>query len=182
MLRFLTAGESHGRALVVVLEGIPAGLHLDIDAIDQQLRRRQGGYGRGRRMAIESDRAQVLSGVRRGETIGGPIALMIENRDWANWQHTMSLDANPATGRRWCPARTGHAAETGPCRSCRGREVRTRGRPGHPRARQRPGDSGPGRSRCNRASAPRIRRDPHHEPRLRARRHCPAFSEAAGVV
>ena len=96
MLRFLTAGESHGRALVVVLEGIPAGLSLDIEAIDHQLRRRQGGYGRGRRMAIESDRAQVLSGVRRGETIGGPIAMVIENRDWANWQHTMSLEAEPA--------------------------------------------------------------------------------------
>jgi len=115
MLRFLTAGESHGRALVVVLEGIPAGLSLDIDAIDRQLRRRQGGYGRGRRMAIESDRAQVLSGVRRGETIGGPIAMMIENRDWVNWQHTMSLEANPASdagGAKRAPVtrpRPGHA-------------------------------------------------------------------------
>ena len=95
MLRFLTAGESHGRALVVILEGIPAGLTIDFDALDRELRRRQGGYGRGRRMAIESDRAQILSGVRRGETIGGPIALMIENRDWANWQYTMSLEEDP---------------------------------------------------------------------------------------
>jgi chorismate synthase len=94
MVRFLTAGESHGRALVVILEGIPAGLVLDADAITRDLRRRQGGYGRGRRMAIESDRAEVLSGVRAGETIGGPIAMMIENRDWPNWQYTMRVGAD----------------------------------------------------------------------------------------
>ncbi len=95
MIRFLTAGESHGRALVVILEGIPAGLALDFNAIDHELKRRQGGYGRGRRMAIESDRAEILSGVRRGETIGGPVAMTIQNRDWTNWQHTMSLEADP---------------------------------------------------------------------------------------
>ena len=95
MIRFLTAGESHGRALVVILEGIPAGLAIDVAQIDHELKRRQGGYGRGRRMAIESDRAEVLSGVRRGETIGGPIAMTIQNRDWTNWQHTMSLEAEP---------------------------------------------------------------------------------------
>jgi chorismate synthase len=95
MIRFLTAGESHGRALVVILEGIPAGLSLDFAAIDHELKRRQGGYGRGRRMVIESDRAEILSGVRRGETIGGPIAMTIQNRDWSNWQHTMSLEADP---------------------------------------------------------------------------------------
>jgi chorismate synthase len=96
MVRFLTAGESHGRALVVILDGIPAGLPLDIDAITRDLRRRQGGYGRGRRMAIESDRAEILSGVRAGQTIGGPIAMQIDNRDWPNWQHTMSVTAEPA--------------------------------------------------------------------------------------
>ena len=95
MIRFLTAGESHGRALVVILEGVPAGLVLDFDAINHELKRRQGGYGRGRRMAIESDQAEILSGVRRGETIGGPIAMTIQNRDWTNWQHTMSLEADP---------------------------------------------------------------------------------------
>ena len=95
MLRFLTAGESHGRALIVIVDGVPAGLTIDIDAIARELRRRQGGYGRGRRMAIESDRAEILSGVRHGETIGGPIALMIENRDWTNWRHTMSVQADP---------------------------------------------------------------------------------------
>jgi chorismate synthase len=96
MLRFLTAGESHGRALVVILEGVPAGLTIDQDAIARDLRRRQGGYGRGRRMAIESDRADIISGVRGGETLGGPIAMVIENRDWKNWQYTMSVDASPA--------------------------------------------------------------------------------------
>jgi len=115
MVRFLTAGESHGRALVVILEGIPAGLPIDLDAVTQDLRRRQGGYGRGRRMAIESDRAEILSGVRAGETIGGPIAMLIENRDWVNWQYTMrtTAEAPPdAGGARRGPVtrpRPGHA-------------------------------------------------------------------------
>jgi chorismate synthase len=98
MLRFLTAGESHGRALVVIVEGVPAGLPLSPEDLAPDLRRRQGGYGRGRRMAIEQDRAEILSGVRRGETLGSPIALTIPNRDWVNWQHTMSLEAAPADG------------------------------------------------------------------------------------
>src|SRR3954454_7007427 len=93
MLRFLTAGESHGKALVAILDGMPAGLTLDFDAVTAELRRRQGGYGRGRRMAIESDRAQALSGVRHGKTTGGPIALMIPNKDWENWQKTMHVEA-----------------------------------------------------------------------------------------
>src|SRR5712691_8555254 len=93
MLRFLTAGESHGKALVTILEGMPAGLSVDFDAVTAQLRRRQGGYGRGRRMAIESDRAEALSGIRHGKTTGGPIALMIPNKDWENWQKTMHVEA-----------------------------------------------------------------------------------------
>src|SRR6202051_3114279 len=97
MLRFLTAGESHGKALVMILEGVPAGLAVDFDAVTAQLRRRQGGYGRGRRMAIESDRAQPLSGIRHGVTTGSPIALVIPNRDWENWQRTMSIEGTPAT-------------------------------------------------------------------------------------
>jgi chorismate synthase len=115
MLRFLTAGESHGRALVVILEGIPAGLRIDTEAIADELRRRQGGYGRGRRMLIETDRAEVISGVRGGETIGGPIAMTIENRDWANWQHTMRTSEEPppnAGGPKRSPVtrpRPGHA-------------------------------------------------------------------------
>ena len=115
MVRFLTAGESHGRALVVILEGIPAGLHIDLESVTRDLRRRQGGYGRGRRMAIESDRADIISGVRAGETIGGPIAMLIENRDWVNWQRTMFTGAEPqpdATGAKRAPVtrpRPGHA-------------------------------------------------------------------------
>ena len=98
MLRFLTAGESHGQALVITVDGMPAGLQLDIDALNAQLRRRQGGYGRGRRMAIESDRAEVLAGVRHGRTTGAPIALLIRNRDWVNWQQTMYVEAEMPEG------------------------------------------------------------------------------------
>jgi chorismate synthase len=94
MLRFLSAGESHGQALVITVDGMPAGLDLDIDALDAQLRRRQGGYGRGRRMAIESDRAEILAGVRHGRTTGAPIALLVRNRDWVNWQQTMYVERN----------------------------------------------------------------------------------------
>jgi chorismate synthase len=93
MLRFLTAGESHGQALVTILEGVPAGLAIDIDAITADLRRRQTGYGRGRRMAIESDRAEPLSGIRHGLSTGGPIALLIPNKDWENWQRTMYVES-----------------------------------------------------------------------------------------
>src|SRR3954466_16332776 len=98
MLRFLTAGESHGKALVTIIEGVPAGLALDIDALSSDLRRRQTGYGRGRRMVIESDRAEPLSGVRHGETTGGPIALLIPNKDWENWQRTMHVEADMPAG------------------------------------------------------------------------------------
>jgi len=98
MLRFLTAGESHGKALVAIVEGVPAGLTIDLDAITHELRRRQTGYGRGRRMAIESDRAEPLSGIRHGDTTGGPIALLIPNKDWENWQRTMHVEADMPAG------------------------------------------------------------------------------------
>jgi chorismate synthase len=103
MLRFLTAGESHGPTLVVTIDGMPAGLALDIEGLNAQLRRRQGGYGRGRRMQIESDRAEVLAGVRHGVTTGAPIALLVRNRDWVNWQQTMYAEAtmpDDATGTK----------------------------------------------------------------------------------
>src|SRR5437870_11179294 len=93
MLRFLTAGESHGQALVTILDGMPAGLAIDFDAITTELRRRQTGYGRGRRMAIESDRALALSGIRHGISTGAPIALQIPNKDWENWQRTMYVES-----------------------------------------------------------------------------------------
>src|SRR5881628_633498 len=98
MLRFLTAGESHGKALVAILEGVPAGFSIDFDAVTVQLHRRQGGYGRGRRMAIESDRAEALSGIRHGVTTGAPIALLIPNKDWENWQKTMYVGAEAPAG------------------------------------------------------------------------------------
>src|SRR3954447_11864659 len=115
MLRFLTAGESHGKALVTIIEGVPAGLALDIDALSSDLRRRQTGYGRGRRMLIESDRAEPLSGVRHGVTTGGPIALLVPNKDWENWQRTMYSEPempSGATGADRSPVtrpRPGHA-------------------------------------------------------------------------
>jgi chorismate synthase len=98
MLRFLTAGESHGQTLVMTLDGMPAGLEIDIDALNAQLRRRQGGYGRGRRMQIESDRAEIIAGVRHGCTTGAPIALLIRNRDWVNWQQTMHVEREMPEG------------------------------------------------------------------------------------
>jgi chorismate synthase len=111
MLSFRTAGESHGAALVAVVEGIPAHLALDFDFIDNELKRRQGGYGRGGRMKIEKDQVRFLSGVRHGKTIGSPIAMMIENRDWTNWEEIMSVREVPgdaATKRRVTRPRPGH--------------------------------------------------------------------------
>ena len=83
MFRFLTAGESHGQALTAIVEGIPAGLKVDLDFINKDLARRQQGYGRGGRMKIEKDQVEILSGVRFGETMGDPITLLIKNKDWA---------------------------------------------------------------------------------------------------
>ncbi len=101
--RFTTAGESHGRGLVGILEGIPAGLPVSGADVDAELKRRQGGYGRGARMKIESDRIEWLSGVRAGETLGSPIAMLIWNRDWEHWQDIMAPEADAAPdplGRR----------------------------------------------------------------------------------
>src|SRR5208283_2321734 len=92
-LRLLMAGESHGKGLTGILEGIPAGLSLSNDDIDRDLQRRQAGYGRGGRMKIERDRAEMLAGVRWGKTIGSPLSVLIENRDWKNWQEGMSPES-----------------------------------------------------------------------------------------
>ena len=119
MLRFTTAGESHGQALVSVLEGVPAGLPLLAAHVDADLVRRQQGYGRGRRMQIEKDSAELLSGVRAGETIGSPIAMLIRNRDWKNWEAIMDpapreTDEEGALRRRAVTrVRPGHADLTG---------------------------------------------------------------------
>lgn len=113
MLRFTTAGESHGSALVAIVEGVPAGLPLQAEQVDAELRRRQQGYGRGRRMKIEADQIELLSGVRAGETIGSPIAMLIRNRDWKNWEDVMDpapREGDPAPRRRAVTRpRPGHA-------------------------------------------------------------------------
>jgi chorismate synthase len=109
-LRYLTAGESHGQALTGILEGVPAGLAISEDELAAQLHRRQQGYGRGGRMRIEQDRARILSGVRFGRTLGTPIALQIENRDWQNWQTKMAVAGEaPENLERVEIPRPGHA-------------------------------------------------------------------------
>lgn len=91
--RYLTAGESHGPQLTAIVEGMPAGIPVDVEGIDRELARRQHGYGRGDRMKIERDRVEIVSGVRWGETLGSPVTLVIKNRDWENWQEKMSVDS-----------------------------------------------------------------------------------------
>jgi len=112
MFRFTTAGESHGRALVAIVEGLPAGMPVEVDQINHELKRRQWGYGRGGRMKIEQDQVEILSGVRHGLTLGSPVALMIENKDWANWIDVMATDPReiaPERSRRLKRPRPGHA-------------------------------------------------------------------------
>jgi chorismate synthase len=112
-LRFTTAGESHGRGLVAIVEGIPAGLAVTADEVNRELSRRMQGYGRGARMKIEQDRVEWLAGVRAGETLGSPVAMLIPNRDWANWEDVMAHEAADAPGelrrRRVARPRPGHA-------------------------------------------------------------------------
>lgn len=114
VLRYLTAGESHGPGLVTIVEGMPAGVPVDLAAINRDLARRQGGYGRGGRMKIEKDEVRVLSGLRHGRTLGSPVAFLIENRDWVNWQEVMS----PTPVAEYTDPRAAG-------------KVRTRPRPGH---------------------------------------------------
>lgn len=113
MLRFSTAGESHGKALVTIVEGLPAGLPVTAEWVDRELARRMLGYGRGARMKIERDRIEWLSGLRAGETLGSPIAMLIPNRDWANWEDVMAYEASQDIGeprrRRVTRPRPGHA-------------------------------------------------------------------------
>jgi chorismate synthase len=113
MFRFTTAGESHGRALVAIVEGMPAGVPVEVELINRELERRQWGYGRGGRMKIEQDRAEILSGIRHGRTLGSPVALSIENKDWKNWTNVMSAEAvaevAPEKSRRVKRPRPGHA-------------------------------------------------------------------------
>ncbi len=127
ILRLMTAGESHGPMLVSILDGLPAGVPVDIEAIDADLKRRMSGYGRGKRMKIESDRARIVGGVRRGVTLGSPIAYLIENKDWPNWEHVMGIAAPTAA-----EADSGAVGESGntPVQQVDVRRV-TRPRPGH---------------------------------------------------
>ncbi len=110
MLRFCTAGESHGEGLIAVISGVPAGIEIDQEFVSHELWRRQQGYGRGGRMRIERDTAHFISGVRHGKTIGSPISLRIENRDWKNWEEALPVGAgDPAKHKRVASPRPGHA-------------------------------------------------------------------------
>ena len=114
MLRFSTAGESHGEALIALVQGLPAGLDIDQSFIDRELWRRQQGYGRGGRMRIERDTAHILSGVRHGKTIGSPIAMQISNRDWKNWEDILPVGVgDPAKHKAVASPRPGHADLSG---------------------------------------------------------------------
>jgi chorismate synthase len=112
MLRFYTAGESHGQALLAFVSGLPASLPIDVDFINHELHRRQLGYGRGGRQKIEKDKAEIFAGVRHGKTIGAPVALRIENRDWANWEKALPVEDSPdlaGQDKKLVAPRPGHA-------------------------------------------------------------------------
>jgi len=112
MLRFETAGESHGESLVAILTGLPAGVPVSLDAIDRELWRRQQGYGRGGRMKIETDRAHIVSGVRHSKTIGSPVAILLENKDWKNWTEALPVEDSDGSEDKKKPVtrpRPGHA-------------------------------------------------------------------------
>ena len=110
MIRFSTAGESHGEALIALISGVPAGVPVDLGFVNRELWRRQQGYGRGGRMKIETDQAHILSGVRHGKTIGSPIAIQIVNRDWKNWEEKLPVEAgDPAKHQAVSSPRPGHA-------------------------------------------------------------------------
>ena len=133
-MKLITAGESHGPGLTCIVEGLPAGLQLEREALDRDLARRQLGHGRGGRMKIETDRADVTAGVRHGRTLGGPIAIQVHNRDYANWEERMNPWPVEARDARGAPAAP---RPRGPRRHA---EVRAERRARHPRARERPRD------------------------------------------
>src|SRR5258706_16335576 len=110
MLRYFTAGESHGESLVAFLSGVPAGLDIDQAFLDRELWRRQQGFGRGGRMKIETDRIHVVSGVRHGQTIGSPVGMIVANADWKNWTESLPVEAgDPALHKAVSRPRPGHA-------------------------------------------------------------------------
>ncbi|HWG39714.1 MAG TPA: chorismate synthase [Candidatus Acidoferrales bacterium] len=110
MLRYFTAGESHGESLVAFLSGVPAGLGIDLAFLNRELWRRQQGFGRGGRMKIETDKAHIISGVRHGKTIGSPISILLENKDWKNWEESLPVESgDPGKHKRVASPRPGHA-------------------------------------------------------------------------
>lgn len=109
MIRYLTAGESHGKALVTIVEGFPSNLKINPQEINSELKRRQGGYGRGARMKIESDQVEILSGIRFGKTLGSPVSIIIKNLDWENWKDIMSLEGTADKNKIVTVPRPGHA-------------------------------------------------------------------------
>jgi len=112
MLRFETAGESHGECLVATLTGLPAGIPIQLETVNRELWRRQQGFGRGGRMKIETDRAEIVAGVRHSRTIGSPVAIIIRNRDWANWTESLPVEDFAGSGSHWKAVtrpRPGHA-------------------------------------------------------------------------
>ena len=108
-IKFLTAGESHGRGLLGILDGIPSGLKIEKEFIDIQLARRQMGYGRGGRMKIEKDQVEIWSGIRLGETIASPIGLIVKNKDWENWKDKMAIEEREKMPKKVTLPRPGHA-------------------------------------------------------------------------
>ena len=148
MFRFVTAGESHGQALIAWISGVPAGVPVDFEFVQRDLHRRQLGYGRGGRQKIEKDRVEFLSGVRHGQTIGAPIAMRIENRDWANWEKALSVEQVPEYEER---AAALDCAAPGTCRSGRLDEIQSARRALYSGTRFGPGD---GRSRGRREPSP----------------------------
>ena len=148
---FVTAGESHGPGLTTIVEGMPAGLELDREALDRDMARRQLGHGRGGRMKIEKDSAEVRSGVRHGRTLGSPIALLVANRDYENWVERMGPWESGEGVKQVHLPRPGHADLPGPP------QVRLRRRPQRARARERPRDRRAGRRRRPRPAVPRRR-------------------------
>ena len=156
MLRWLTAGESHGPALVAILEGLPAHVQVTSADIAEALARRRLGFGRGARMKFEAGRGDdLLGGVRHGETLGGPVAIQVGNTEWPKWETVMAADpVDDGGARRPGPQRPADPAATRPRRPGRHAEVRLRRGPADPGAGQRPGDGRPGRARRGRQRLP----------------------------
>ena len=177
MFRFETAGESHGECLVATLTGLPAGIPISLEAVNRELWRRQQGYGRGGRMKIETDRAEIVAGVRHSHTIGSPIAILIRNRDWQNW--TEALPGGRRRRRRR-QAQARHPPAARPCRPGRRHQVQFSRCPLHSGARQRPRNRGArGGGRHGQGAARRIR---HRgaEPRDRRGRRAPGTRRPRG--